>query len=425
MIHENSVEFIVGMGDDSSPEDKNRDLHDTESNKHPEEPTLEVPARETFIALPDSAVSAMLQERNRAMLSMQPSLQDHLLAQILTQQPSDTSEDNLLRFLRQQQQQQKHLYNPLVPSLPAAGFPGLNPNSLFAVPPFLANPTFSCASQGFATHPDPYLRATLGSGTVNLPSLSWHPWWGASNQNAAAAGSLSSSSAHLSSSDRSPDHRQQPHDGTSKSAPLPKHPSNISSSPKKVDSAANTPSVTRRHSNSCAETPSGKKGKETDRPKRPLSAYNLFFRKQRELLLRQIPDSDSKGGSVDDNNDDEDKKPPARRNRNPGRPKPHGKIKFEEMGKMIGAKWKRLTDHEKEPYHREAAMLKEIYSKEKEKWNERHQQKMSQQRADLENSVDPKIRDRYFASGGGASKSNKKRKKDPDDKDDKNKDHQA
>ena len=81
------------------------------------------------------------------------------------------------------------------------------------------------------------------------------------------------------------------------------------------------------------------------KPKRPLSAYNMFFRDQRELLLESLP---SRGG------------------RKPKRS--HGKINFNDLAKTIAAKWKEISPEEKEKYEKVAAVGREKYLKLAKAW---------------------------------------------------------
>ena len=80
----------------------------------------------------------------------------------------------------------------------------------------------------------------------------------------------------------------------------------------------------------------------TERPKRPLSAYNLFFRDQRELLLRALPSSNKGRG--------------------------HGKIGFRDLAKVIGARWKAIGLVEKELYEKTASQLRANYMEQLNKW---------------------------------------------------------
>ncbi|KAF2487928.1 high mobility group box domain-containing protein [Neohortaea acidophila] len=74
----------------------------------------------------------------------------------------------------------------------------------------------------------------------------------------------------------------------------------------------------------------GKKKKDPNMPKRGLSAYMFFANDQRDKV----------------------------RDDNPG-------IKFGEVGKLLGEKWKALTDKQKAPYEAKAAADKKRYEEEK------------------------------------------------------------
>jgi len=68
--------------------------------------------------------------------------------------------------------------------------------------------------------------------------------------------------------------------------------------------------------------------KPKDMPKRPLSAYNIFFREERSKILSAIPGKE-KGHSSTSNDEGAS-----------GKRKPHGKIGFEHLAKVIGRRWK-------------------------------------------------------------------------------------
>lgn len=79
--------------------------------------------------------------------------------------------------------------------------------------------------------------------------------------------------------------------------------------------------------------------KNPDRPKRPLSAYNLFFQHQRQVLLEELPV------------------------RAAGKPKnSHGKMGFQEMAKLIGAQWRCIDDQTKAHFDALAAKEKERHT---------------------------------------------------------------
>ncbi|KAF2016145.1 hypothetical protein BU24DRAFT_422491 [Aaosphaeria arxii CBS 175.79] len=74
----------------------------------------------------------------------------------------------------------------------------------------------------------------------------------------------------------------------------------------------------------------GKKKKDPNAPKRGLSAYMFFANEQREKV----------------------------REENPG-------IKFGEVGKMLGERWKALSEKQRTPYEAKAATDKKRYEEEK------------------------------------------------------------
>jgi len=90
-------------------------------------------------------------------------------------------------------------------------------------------------------------------------------------------------------------------------------------------------------------------------PKRPLSAYNIFFKVEREKLIanRSAMSSDSVQHATTEEICSQGK---------------HGLITFSELGKTIGRKWKSLTDTQKEPYKEVAESYLAQYKKDLEEY---------------------------------------------------------
>jgi hypothetical protein len=124
------------------------------------------------------------------------------------------------------------------------------------------------------------------------------------------------------------------------------------------------------------------KKKPADMPRRPLSAYNLFFSEERERILKEIDDTKEGGdeikkedteegkedGTVKEANKEEEPKAdeplskpkalmrpmiPAQKKRRPHR-KTHGKISFQHLARMVGERWKSL-DEDRRKYYQELA----------------------------------------------------------------------
>ena len=87
--------------------------------------------------------------------------------------------------------------------------------------------------------------------------------------------------------------------------------------------------------------------KPKDKPKRPLSAYNIFFKEERARILASIPSSGPDSDQADDGA--EDVKGGKKKKK-----VPHGKIGFENLAKVIGQRWQEL-DHEKSEYYKAKA----------------------------------------------------------------------
>ena len=83
------------------------------------------------------------------------------------------------------------------------------------------------------------------------------------------------------------------------------------------------------------------------KPKRSLSAYNLFFKAERELLLKALPPREGKSPR-----------------------KSHGKMGFAEMARNISSKWKQIAPQEKQHFDRLAKQDFARYEREMAEWRD-------------------------------------------------------
>ena len=84
---------------------------------------------------------------------------------------------------------------------------------------------------------------------------------------------------------------------------------------------------------------------DTGKPKRCLTAYNIFFQQERQRLLKTLP---ARAGVKSK--------------------KAHGKIGFAELGRAISRSWKSVTAEQKAYYRKLAAQDKKRYQREMEEW---------------------------------------------------------
>lgn len=118
-----------------------------------------------------------------------------------------------------------------------------------------------------------------------------------------------------------------------------------------------------------AKRPTKKKPK--DKPKRPLSAYNFFFKEEREKILRVVLAEDPEKVENDPKSEDYLDEEALRKLRKEG-----GKVSFEEMGKLIGMRWKNIDPDRLSKYSELAAEDTERYKKEMQTYNGRQEAKM-------------------------------------------------
>ena len=179
---------------------------------------------------------------------------------------------------------------------------------------------------------------------------------------------------------------------------------------------------------------SGKKSrpkKPKNKPKRPLSAYNIFFKDERAKILAGIPDKkgeedeeeekkpeegkegeggeskvktedgakeegkEGEGGEAKEGEGDDAKKTAGKKRKRV----PHGKIGFESLAKIIGQRWKELPPDELEKYKKRAEDDMKRYRKEMEAYVQKQREGLEQSREHLEKLVDEETKKRYFGDG--------------------------
>ena len=99
------------------------------------------------------------------------------------------------------------------------------------------------------------------------------------------------------------------------------------------------------------------------KPKRPMSAYNIYFKEQRALMLSDIPDENGEYRGHDEGIEESGK-----------RKKSHGKIGFQELARIIGASWKELPTELVDMYKKLADDEMTKYRKAKAEWELEQQQ---------------------------------------------------
>lgn len=153
-------------------------------------------------------------------------------------------------------------------------------------------------------------------------------------------------------------------------------------------------------------TKSGKKTrpkKPKNKPKRPLSAYNIFFRDERANILAGIPDKDEDDNDNDDNEDDDNnedgdavdgskKKTSGKKRKRP----PHGKIGFESLAKIVGQRWKELKPEELAKYKKLADVDMVRYRSEMESYVAKQREGLEQSRDHIDNLVEDDNSKRHF-----------------------------
>jgi len=126
----------------------------------------------------------------------------------------------------------------------------------------------------------------------------------------------------------------------------------------------NNPSNTKKATPASARKPTKRKTK--DRPKRPLSAYNYFFKEERLQI--------SKAVSCEDGTDAKDICPGLTPELISKLRKDGGKVSFSQMGKIIGFRWRDISDERLEYYKSLAEGDTERYKKDMVTFNQKKEE---------------------------------------------------
>jgi len=128
-----------------------------------------------------------------------------------------------------------------------------------------------------------------------------------------------------------------------------------------------------------------------NKPKRPLSAYNIFFKEERERMIEEAQYKSSNKDFAEINVGD--RETVKRRKKN------HG-IGFEEMAKEIGKRWKKIDAEVRAEYENKAKDDKKRYKTELELHKEKRLSELEAAREELESTVSEETRMKYLKSSG-------------------------
>jgi len=105
------------------------------------------------------------------------------------------------------------------------------------------------------------------------------------------------------------------------------------------------------------------KRREKDKPKRPLSAYNFFFKEERARILEE--------GKVQQAAQTTKSAVDGKTKIRKGRGRPHGKITFEDLGRLISQRWQELDPKDVDYYKKKSDEDRKRYQLEMEAYQNR------------------------------------------------------
>ena len=113
-----------------------------------------------------------------------------------------------------------------------------------------------------------------------------------------------------------------------------------------------------------------------DKPKRPLTGYNIFFKEERLRIYAE------RGVDVEETKKDEQEEDLARiqhtstRTKKKRREEQPGVIEFEELGKLVGQRWKNLSEEERANYNKLAKKAMPGYKEQVRERNKRTREEL-------------------------------------------------
>jgi hypothetical protein len=123
------------------------------------------------------------------------------------------------------------------------------------------------------------------------------------------------------------------------------------------------------------ETKQAPRKKVIGKPKRPLSAYNLFFQHERRLMVHEALAESSNDEMITQDMIDDALKTGRRK---PPNHRTHGKVPFKDLTSRVSMKWRALSKDEKAVFEEKANVDIKRYQNEVIEWRKEREAKMAQ-----------------------------------------------